>query len=84
MTPDSALFGNSYSNAVFLFLFSYATMEKAESKRRITTNLFLVAFCGLGSMYVVHKVKKNLQNETVENIYVQNSKRYQQESKEKS
>lgn len=58
--------------------FSYATMEKADSKRRIAVNLFLVAFCGFGSMFVVYNVKKNLQNETQQNIYAQNSQRYQQ------
>ena len=53
-------------------------MEKADSKRRIAINLFLVAFCGFGSMFVVYNVKKNLQNETQQNIYAQNSQRYQE------
>ena len=56
-------------------------MEKADSKRRIAINLFLVAFCGFGSMFVVYNVKKDLQNDTQQNIYTQNSQRYQQDEK---
>ena len=56
-------------------------MEMAESKRRIFTNLFLIAFCAFGSMLVVYRVKKNLQEEKGQNIYVQNSKRYEQDNK---
>lgn len=56
-------------------------MEMAESKRRIFTNLLLIAFCAFGSMIVVYKVKKNLEEEKGQNIYVQNSKRYQQDNK---
>ncbi|CAB3978100.1 Hypothetical predicted protein [Paramuricea clavata] len=60
---------------------SYAVMEKADSKRRIAVNLFLVAFCGFGSMLVVYNVKKNLKNDTQQNIYAQNSQRYQEDKK---
>jgi hypothetical protein len=65
---------------MLLFTFSsYAVMEKADSKRRIAINLFLVAFCGFGSMFVVFNVKKNLKNHTQQNIYDQNRERYQQD-----
>lgn len=69
-----------YQNVLLIF-YSYPVMEKADSKRRIAVNLFLVAFCGLGSMFVVYNVKKNLKNETQQNIYAQNSQRYQQDEK---
>ncbi|XP_046848952.1 uncharacterized protein LOC124442487 [Xenia sp. Carnegie-2017] len=56
---------------------SYPVMEKADSKRRIATNLFLVAFCGFGSMLVVYNVKKDLKNDAQQNIYEQNKQRYE-------
>ena len=80
-TKCSALHYKVQLKVSFLSSLSYPVMEKADSKRRIAVNLFLVAFCGFGSMIVVYNVKKNLQNNTQQNIYAQNSQRYQQDEK---